>query len=412
MRGPATYTSLDDTLQIVESKMRVVPSAELVDVRNAFRRILADDVVAKVDIPPRPVSHMDGYALRARDVAGSPGKRLKVRGEVKLGETPRVVLGRDEAVAVATGSYLPDGSDSVIPVEEVGKEDGAIVTMRVPDPREHVYAAGADVKRGTTVLSRGKALRAQDIGMLMILGSRKVKVFRKVRVALLATGSELTDSPMPKKGKVWNSHGVVFAHLLSEIGCEAVQLGVVRDDAAAVAARLREALRKSDLVLLMGGTSVGRHDLVEEVVSTLRPDALVHGVKMDRGRVTGCAVVRGRPVLMLPGPIQGGMNAFFLIGLPLIRKLAGATEATTKVTARIRNGWEARRRYQGFAKVVYLRLAREGGVLYAEPLAGETESISLLAASDAFTVVPEDAVSLGPGQDVDAYLVPGFSWVS
>ncbi len=412
MRGPGSYTSVEDALRLVQRKMRVRPSAEEVDVRLAFKRIIAEDVVAREDVPPRPVSHMDGYAVRGEDLARSNSRgwpRLRLRGGAKLGEAPRVALGRNQAFAVSTGSYIPAGADTVVPVEDVRARPGEIAVVRVPKAGDHVYPAGADLRMGTVVLPKGRTLRAQDVGMLMLLGLRQVMVHRRPKVALLATGNELTDSPTPKRGKVWNSHGAIFAHLLQEAGCEVVQLGVVPDDVERIAARLGKAVRKADVVLMIGGTSAGGHDLGEEALERLRPDALVHGLKMDRGRVAGCAVVGGKPVVMMPGPIQGGMNAFLLVGLPLIRRVSGGAGTVMKLTVRLRSGWEARRRFEGFVNVVYLKVTREKGVVVADPMVGETESMSLLTGSNAFAVVPEGVAALKAGEELEALLLPGLS---
>ncbi|MDG7028523.1 MAG: hypothetical protein JRN16_08955, partial [Nitrososphaerota archaeon] len=138
--------------------------------------------------------------------------------------------------------------------------------------------------------------------------------------------------------------------------------------------------------------------------------ALYHGIKMDRGRVTGVAVVRRKPVVMMPGPIQGALNAFILFALPVIQKLSMVGDETIKARARLTRRWEARRKFSDFTKVVYLNLTEGEGGLKAEPLSAETESMSLLVRSTAVTVVPEEVRSMEAGQEVEAMLIPGISY--
>lgn len=209
---------------------------------------------------------------------------------------------------------------------------------------------------------------------------------------------------------VRNSHTSVFMRLLEESGCVPLNLGISPDARREILAKVQRGLKEADMLLTMGGTSVGRRDLVGETIASLRPRAMFHGIRMDRGRVTGVAVVGQKPVLMMPGPIQGAMNAFILSGLPIIRRLSGRSDEEVVVRARLGSRWEARRRFPHFAKVLYVRLSRGEKGPSAEPMVGETESMTILARSNAYVVVPEKTTLLEAGEDVDAVLLPGFSF--
>ncbi len=156
--------------------------------------------------------------------------------------------------------------------------------------------------------------------------------------------------------------------------------------------------------------SRGKLDLADGVVLRLGPQLLHHGIRMDRGRVAGLAVVNGKGLVMLPGPIQGAMNAFVLLGLPLIQRLSGRGEQVIRMKARLNRRWEARSRFADFTKVVYLKVSRSGAVIEADPIVGETESISVLSDANAFLVVPEEVRAIEAGQEVEALLLPGFSF--
>lgn len=414
MQGLRGYIAVADALEVLGTKSRLRPQVERVDPRTAYGRVLAEDVVARKDVPANDISLMDGYAVRAADLALAKRGRpvwLNVRGEARLEETGEARLGSGEAVAVSTGSSLPAGSDAVLKAEDARRRGRKVGTMKALDAWQNVYRAGADLRRGDLVLPKCKVLKAQDAGMLIQLGVGSVSVYKKPRVGLITTGSELTDAPRPEPGKVAETHGPIFSRILGELGCEPVHLGIVPDDARKLSVALTAALRRSDIVLMMGGTSMGVHDLGELAIRKLRPEAIFHGLMLDRGRVTGGAVADGRPVLMMPGPIQAAMNCFLVLVLPLIGRLLGGAELVTKLPVRLSGDWEARERYRSFTKVVYLRVSRNGSSMSAEPMVAETESMSLLTTSNAFAIVPQEVAKLKEGQVVEAVLLPGFSSV-
>jgi molybdopterin molybdotransferase len=181
------------------------------------------------------------------------------------------------------------------------------------------------------------------------------------------------------------------------------------DDPVALAGALRKALAASDFVVTLGWTSAGKRDHVIGTVSSLGPDVLFHGIKLDRGRVTGIASVGGKPVLMLPGPIQAAMNAFLVLGTPIIQRLSGRRSLGIEVACRMESDWESRKRFSDFKKVVYMKLK---GETLAEPLSAETESLMLLAAADGYALVPEHVTRLSAGDLVTVRLLPGFSYAS
>ena len=385
--------------------------AESVTPWLAFRRVLAEDVLAPRNVPEYPTAHWDGYAVRSEDVAGAGDATpvpLKVMGAVGPGSRAKAAIARGEAYQVATGAGLPSGADSVVPKESVEVREGRAMVKEPSQPGSHVYAVGEDLKKGEAIAKAGQVVRAQDVGELISTGHRRVRVWRRPKVSVLATGSELVEG-RPKKGKVVNSHSPVFQRLCEAFGCAPVDLGIAKDDSAEISRKLRRGLAGSDLVLTLGGTSVGEKDYIAAAVRAMRPDLLVHRVKMDRGRVAGIAVVRGKPLVMMPGPIQGAMNAFLLFAVPLIDVLSGTEERQSEILCTFRGEWRARRRYSDFRKVVYVRLER-GTEMTASPLLAETESMKVLAEADGCVVVPENVTRIDSGERVAVRLIPGFSF--
>ena len=198
--------------------------------------------------------------------------------------------------------------------------------------------------------------------------------------------------------------------LIESQGCVSVDGGVVGDDSKVLARNLRKALTTSDLVITLGGTSAGVKDLIVDMVSNLRPDMLIHGIKLDRGRVTGIASVGGKPVLMMPGPIQAAMNAFLVLG-SLSSKRSQVVRCKAQASLQAWKGLEGvGKRFSDFKKVAYVKLTT-GDETIADPLLGETESTGILADADGYFLVPEGVTEMRAGAHVNVRLVAGFSGV-
>jgi molybdenum cofactor synthesis domain-containing protein len=245
------------------------------------------------------------------------------------------------------------------------------------------------------------------------LGIKKVLLFKKPKVALIPTGSELSDDlDHIEPGQKLNTNSRVIAKLIEEAGGLPIDFGITTDDINAIRKKLASALNACDLVLTIAGTSVGKHDLVQTAVNSLgRPGMIAHGIKLDRGRVAGVAVLKGKPIVALPGPIQGALNAFIVFAYPMIRLLSGRLEKNFGLTfyATLTKFWHARKRFLDFLKVVYVKLSYSKNGFKAEPLVGETESMSLLSNASGYILVPEKVRDMIAGKIVAVHLIPGFS---
>jgi molybdopterin molybdotransferase len=406
------YTSVEDALGKIMDTIHIRQKLETIAPLEAYGRVLATSIIAEEDVPPFATSHMDGFAVASKGLQKATRPRpvvLKITGVARPGEHHNAALGQGEAFQVATGARLPAGADTVLPAESVEARGQSISVGFVPEPGSYVYDAGEDMRNGELILPKGHVIRAQDVGLLIALGHRKVEVRGEPVISVIATGSELTASERPKAGKIPDSHSPVFLRLCQRLGCDAFDMGIVGDEPRVLSQVLRKAVATSDLVFTLGGTSAGRRDYIVDAVSSLRPEVVVHGIRMDRGRVTGIASVKGTPILMMPGPIQAAMNAFLLLGLPLMETLSERKSSEFEVPCVLGTDWEARRRFSDFRKVVYVRL-RKGEQPVAEPLMAETESIKLLADADGYIVVPENVKRMASGSLVMVKFLPGFSF--
>lgn len=414
------YTSLEEALATLSRSLGLVSRRELVALDDAFGRVLARDVLAKEDSPRRDVSHFDGFAIRSDDTLSasieSPAVLTVGGGARTVGVLPRVKVGHGQAAKVLTGGYVPLGADAVVPVEEASTRASGIAVSRRVERGEHVYPAGADVKKGHAVLRACRTLMGQDLALLASLHVQDVLVFKRPRVAIIPTGSELTSKIGDRhSGKVVESHSLLLRHLVEEAGGSAHVLPIVPDERLALSLALRGALKRSEIVLTLAGSSVGEPDIVEPVILGFGKSTtvMIHGIKVNRGRVMGVAVVAAKPVVILPGPIQGALNAFIVFGYPLIRyHLSMGLEHPPTVDAVVTEDWEATGKFKSFDQIVYMTLRRGPGdptTLMATPASGETEKVSFLVSKNAYALVSGRNPRLTKGERIQAHVLPGFS---
>jgi molybdopterin molybdotransferase len=399
--------TVDEALERVLS--RITPlSAEAVPVPQSLGRTLAEDIIASTNIPPFANSSMDGYAVRAGDVATSSPEspvRLSVIMDIPAGTAHGRAVGPQEAARIMTGAPMPDGADAVIPVEQTDDRwtsDGAaplpeqIAIFRAARLGDHVRPAGEDMRAGQTVLSAGTVLRPQDIGVLVSLGLAQVAAYRRPRVAILATGDELIDLDEPlTPGKIRNSNSYVLAALVTTCSGVPFRLPPARDTLEDVRRRFVEALAyQPDLIVSSAGVSVGTHDVVRTVVDELgRVD--LWRVNLRPGKPLAFGHVKGIPFFGLPGNPVSTMVTFDIFVRPALVKQTGgdpyAVEMATAVLGEdIRS--DGRRSY------LRVRLSREGGELIAR-MTGTQSSGALLSMvlADGLLIIPEGTKEAGAG---------------
>ncbi len=287
---------------------RLVPRVQAVEkvaLRSALGRVLARDVVSAIDVPAQDNSAMDGYALRAADLSPAGDSTLAVAGAAFAGDRFNGSVGAGQCVRIMTGAVMPAGCDTVVPQEFVRVEGERV---RVPDgvvvAGDNRRLAGEDLARGAVALAAGRVLRPADLGMLASLGQGEVAVFRRLRVAFFSSGDELRSIGEPlDAGAVFDSNRYTLWAMLQRLGADVVDLGVVRDDPAALEAAFRAAAHDADAVITSGGASVGEADHTRHVMASL-------------GEVTfwRIAMRPGRP--MAVGRIESGGRTAIAFGLP------------------------------------------------------------------------------------------------
>jgi len=417
------YFTVDKTFKILLENITVPKRIELVPVFESLGRILKDDVIAQENIPIHNSSHMDGYAIRSTDVTIASKKNpvlLKIlHSESVLGNLPHYILKKGEAYRIQTGGYMPLKSDTVIPIENIKIINNDLVEIVKPiEKGSFVYSAGSDIKKGKKVLCKEQAIRVQHMGLLASLGISKISVFKKPLVSIIPTGNELTDDIERNKGnkekKVVNTNGHIISSLVSELGGISIDMGVTPDDVDILKRKMNHALKTTDLIITIGGTSAGKQDIVKSTIGSMASSRIIaHKIKLDRGRVTGLAAIDKKPILIMPGPIQGTLNAFFVFARPLISLFSGQTTINVfTVSAIMVDDWTCRKKFHDFRKIIYVNLIKLKDKFYAKPIIGETQSISLIVDTNGYVIVPENVTNLFKGDVVQVNILPGYSYVN
>ena len=386
---------------------------EVVGLEEALGRVLAEDVVASVDVPGFDRANMDGFAVRAEDTYGASEEeplRLDVNPEsIPTGVAPRLEVKPGSATPIATGGMLPRGADAVLPVEFTDLEDGGerVVVRRSRTPGAAVSFAGTDIGRGETVVFAGTRLTSRDTGVLAAIGRDTLPVLRLPRVAILSTGDEIVQPGEPlTPGGVYDSNGRILADAVRELGAQAEFLGAFRDDEAALRAAVDDALGWADLVLLSGGTSKGEGDLNARVVGELEPGIVVHGVALKPGKPICLAAHARTPVVVLPGFPTSAVFTFHEFVAPVLRELLGVTALRRQtVPARLAQKTVSERGRLEYLLVGLVERPGPEPALSAYPMGKGSGSVTAFSRADGFVRIGRNTEIVEQDALVDVTLV-------
>ena len=401
------------TVTLVEARHQLLAELELLEPRRrgldeALGCVLAEEVMAREDVPPFANSAMDGFAVRAED-ARMATARLHLVGAVTAGGVAADPLGPGEAMAIATGAPLPKGADAVCMVERTTVEGTEVILETAVEVGENVRYPGEDVARGSSVFVPTTVLRSSHIGVLASIGVSEVSVHPRARVGVVSTGDELSSGTGPLQyGQIHDSNRRALLAAARSAGCDAVDLGVVGDDERAIAEAIEGGVGRCDAILTSGGVSVGVADHMKTVLGRLSGGS-VHWmeVAIKPAKPFGFAVLApsGVPVLCMPGNPVSAMVSFELLARPALRFMMGhraldrpALSATTEDRlVRRRDG------KLHFVRVV-ARVDAEGN-LWVRPSGGQgSHQLRSLAEANALAVLP-DGEGVDAGQRVRILLV-------
>jgi len=402
LKGFQKLTHINEALETWLNVLQVKRCSEvIVPLNEALNRVLAEDIVAKEDLPRFNKSAVDGYALRAEDTSGASQFKPAIFQITKVEK-----VDSKQARQIWTGNPLPKGANSVIMIENTKRNDGELEVWVQLATGGNVSKKGEDVKKGENILKAGTRLKPYHLALLSALGNSEVKVVEKPRIGILATGNELAEAGSKLSGsQIFESDRVLLSAMCRELDAEPVDLGIAKDDLAEIAEKLKIGLQKCDTVITSGGTSVGGLDLVPDAVNKVgKPGVVVHGLALRPAMPTALAVLDGKPVMILSGNPVAAIIGFEEFARPLICKMLGMKQAEPRPTV---NAVMTRKVATALGRKTFVRVRvlRKNGEYFAEPVSARgSGAISTMTRGNGFVIVPENREGVTEGELVTVRL--------
>lgn len=394
-------TGVDEALSTFLKKLKLEKLEPIqIPVHEALGRVMAEDFVAKTDLPPFDRSAMDGYAVKAEDTFEASQFNPKV---LKVTEGNRI--DKKEAGQVWTGNPLPKGADAVIMLEYTKRVQDRIEVWTPVTPGENVSKRGEDIQKGEVALEAGTRLQPHHLGLLAALGATRVSVVKKPKVALLSTGNELIEPSLKSKpNQIIDINRLILSCMCLELGAEPLDLGIARDDVNEIRMKVEEGVKSADVTITTGGTSVGYADFVPATVNQIgTPGVVVHGIAMRPGMPTALAILHGKPVLILSGNPVAAMIGFEIFARSVLLRLLGTrSEPRPAVKARI-----TRRVAAALGRRVFLRVYtfEMDGEFFADPVRVKGSGVlSTMTKANGYVIIPESREGLEKGELVTVHL--------
>ncbi|TRZ56491.1 MAG: molybdopterin molybdenumtransferase MoeA [Rhodocyclaceae bacterium] len=413
---------VDSARALILDLIRPVSGDERVVVHQALDRVLAEDVISPIDVPAHDNSAMDGWAVRFGDLAGSDQTagetRLKNIGTALAGKAFAGKVGPGETVRIMTGAILPQDADCVVIQEVARVEDDAVIIPPGQQRKQNTRRAGEDLQAGRPAIATGKKLRPAEIGIIASLGIGEVTVRRRVRVALFSSGDELCSIGTPlASGEVYDSNRYTLWGMLTRLGCEVIDMGVVRDDPVALEAAFREAAGNADAIITSGGVSVGEADFIKQLMARLGEVAFWK-IAMKPGRPMAFGLIQpedadglkahGAWLFGLPGNPVAVMVTFYQFVRPALLKMAGV-DPVPPVPAFSVRCTEAMKKGRGRTEFQRGILFQENGEWCVRPTGAQGSGVlRSMAEADCFIVLEHEREKVGAGDTVHVQLMSGL----
>lgn len=405
--GTETSLSVAKAREIMLEAVTPVEGWESVPIRSALGRVLIRDVTAPFNVPAHDNSAMDGFAVRAADLSGNE-TRLTLVGTAYAGAAFSGVIGAGQAVRVMTGAVLPRGADSIVIQEEARMEGDAVIVPEIKRVGQHVRRAGEDLAAGKSALLAGKRIGPAELGLMASLGYAEVAVRRRPRIAFFSTGDELASIGRTlAPGEVYDSNRYTLYGVLTRLGVEVLDMGVVRDDPVIMERAFTEAAKQADAIITTGGVSVGEADFVKDIMASMG-EVRFWKIDIKPGRPMAFGRLGNAWLFGLPGNPVAVMVNYYQIVLDTLIKLQGETPIPPRPSFRV-TCTETIRKLTG-------RREFPRGVLYQEDgqwkvkLSGNQGSgvLRSMVEANCFIILPEDGNSVAVGDMVDVQPFEGL----
>jgi molybdopterin molybdotransferase len=399
---------VDKAREVIARFLSPVSTAERVHIRAALGRVLAADVISPLDVPAHDNSAMDGYAVRFADLKADGEVTLKVAGTAFAGAPFSGAMQAGECVRIMTGGVVPAGADTIVMQEHV-QAKGDQVTMGGGHRKgQNLRRAGEDLKAGQAALKCGQVLRPAEIGLIASLGIPEVSVYRRLRVAFFSTGDELVSvGTQPAEGQIYDSNRYTIYGMLERLGCEVIDMGVVRDDPALLEQAFQEAAATADVVITSGGVSVGEADFVKELLNKLG-EVVFWKIAMKPGRPLAYGKIGKAHFFGLPGNPVSVMVTFYQFVRDALLKLSGRDPISPSATFKV-PCTSSLKKAPGRTEFQRGILSRDAAGHWSVRVTGEQGSGILRSMSEAncFIILPTDQGNVAPGALVDVQVMEG-----
>ena len=398
--------TVEKALETILAQIRVLGS-ERIDILGSRGRVLAEDIVAGLDVPPHDNSSMDGYAVRHTDIADAVADKpvqLKIMGDLPAGYISEVILQPGQALRIMTGAPVPEGADTVIMQENTTSLGSIVTILQGEKAGTNIRRAGEDIKKGVLLFPAGTLVRPAHIGIMASIRRAMVSVYQRPRVAILSTGDELVDIDGELgPGKIVSSNSYSLMSLVAEAGGTPIMLGIARDTKDALRARLLEGLH-ADIIISSGGVSVGDYDYVKDVLQELGANMKFWKVLMRPGQPLAFGVIGGKPAFGLPGNPVSAMVSFEQFVRPAMRKMSGHTKLFRRPIEAVAQQDVPGRPGRKF--FVRCRLTQKDGQWLASTTGEQGSGILMsMAAASGLMVIPADVSGVSAGDKVSVQVL-------
>jgi molybdopterin molybdotransferase len=392
--------SVDEAVRLIAERVTRVVDTETVALAAADGRVLAVDIAAPLPLPPFTNSAVDGYALASSDLPTTDAQAFPLSGRVQAGASALAAVKRGEAMRIFTGAPMPDGADTVFMQEDVRLEEGKVVLPAGLKPGANVRLAGEDIPLGHVALQEGQRLRPQHVALAAAFGLTDLTVVRRLRVAVFSTGNELVSPGEHRAApQLFDSNRFMLMAMLRRLGCEVSDLGILRDERAALASALRKVAGSCDLILTTGGVSTGEEDHVKAGVEAVGKLVLWR-MAIKPGRPVAMGIIDGTPLIGLPGNPVASFVTFVHLVRPTVLALSGARQEPL-VPLPVRAAFAYRKK---IARREYVRVSlREAADGAHEAVKFPREGAGLLSSlvdTDGLVELGEQVTRVEPGQTV------------
>lgn len=391
----------------VQNLIKNIPfkrKTEEILLKNAHRRVLAEDIHAAIDLPPFNRVSMDGYAVKAENTFGASEDDpavLKLIETVRAGESASKKVEKGTCIEVSTGAPIPEGADGVVMVEFTENKQGNINIYRSVAIGQYIAPKGSDVTKGNLLLTAGTLLTHDKIGVLAAVGIGEVNIFKKPKIAVISTGNEIIEYyEQLKYSKIYDINSQTIANAVKSCGCIPIYSGIAKDDYEHLKNNLEQHM-DADVIITSGGTSAGAGDVLRSVLDDMG-EVIVHGIAVKPGKPTLVGMINDKPIFGLPGYPAAALIVFHVFVAPYLRKMASRKIFKKSDILKLKI---SRRYHSSRGRHQYVLVKIEGDV--AHPILKDSGAITAIAEADGYFEIPKNVEMVAEGTEIEVVLLEG-----